>query len=297
MRAKDFFRLFLDAFTEWNEDRGTRLGAAVAYFTIFSFAPLLVVVIAVAGSVLGEKAVRGDVVGQIAGLVGLNTAELIQTMIVESSKPKTGLVATVIGVITLLLGTTGLFAELHDDLNIIWKITAKPRGIVATIRDRFIAFLVVLGIAFLLLVSLVVSAGVVAVGRALGSDLPTLAFVLQMSNFVISLGVGTILFAIIYKVLPDAEIAWRDVWVGAGVTSFLFTIGQFLIGLYVGYSGAASAYGAAGSLVILLLWVFYSAQILFFGAEFTQVYANRYGQHVRPTGNATLVARSSVRPT
>lgn len=297
MRAKDFFRLFLDAFTEWNEDRGTRLGAAVAYFTIFSFAPLLVVVIAVAGSVLGEKAVRGDVVGQIAGLVGLNTAELIQTMIVESSKPKTGLVATVIGVITLLLGTTGLFAELHDDLNIIWKITAKPRGIVATIRDRFIAFLVVLGIAFLLLVSLVVSAGVVAVGRALGSDLPTLAFVLQMSNFVISLGVGTILFAIIYKVLPDAEIAWRDVWVGAGVTSFLFTIGQFLIGLYVGYSGAASAYGAAGSLVILLLWVFYSAQILFFGAEFTQVYANRYGQHVRPTGNATLVARSSVGPT
>lgn len=291
MRAKDFFRLFLDAFTEWNEDRGTRLGAAVAYFTIFSFAPLLVVVIAVAGWVLGEKAVRGDIVGQIAGLVGLNTAELIQTMIVEASKPKTGVVATVIGVITLLLGTTGLFAELQDDLNIIWKIAVKPRGIVTTIRDRFIAFLVVLGIAFLLLVSLVVSAAVVAVGRALGSDLPTLAIVLQMSNFVISLGTGTILFAIIYKVLPDAEIAWRDVWVGAGVTSFLFTIGQLLIGVYVGYSGAASAYGAAGSLVILLLWVFYSAQILFFGAEFTQMYANRFGQHVRPTGGTTLVTR------
>jgi len=292
VRLKDVFHLFIDAFTEWNEDRGTRLGAAVAYFTIFSLAPLLVVVIAVAGRVLGEKAVRGDIVGQIAGLVGLNTAELIQTMIVEAGKPKTGLVATVIGVVTLLIGTTGLFAELQDDLNTIWKIAAKPRGIVATIRDRFIAFLMVLGIAFLLLVSLVASAGVAAVGHVLGSALPASVTVLQLSNFVISLGVGTVLFATIYKVLPDAEIAWRDVWVGAGVTSFLFTIGQLLIGLYVGYSGAASAYGAAGSLVILLLWVFYSAQILFFGAEFTRVYANRFGQHVRPTGDATSMVRS-----
>ena len=292
MRLKDLFHLFIDTFNEWNEDRGTRLGAAVAYFTIFSLAPLLVVIIAVAGRVLGEKAVRGDIVGQIAGLVGLNAAELIQTMIVEAGKPKTGLIATVIGVVTLLLGTTGLFAELQDDLNTIWKIAAKPCGIVATIRDRFIAFLMVLGIAFLLLVSLVVSAAVAAIGQALGSDLPASVIVLQVINFVISLGIGTVLFAIIYKVLPDAEIAWRDVWIGAGVTSFLFTIGQLLIGLYVGYSGAASAYGAAGSLVILLLWVFYSAQILFFGAEFTQVYANRFGQHVRPSGEATLIVRS-----
>ena len=271
MQLKELFHLFIDTFTEWSEDRGSRLGAAVAYFTIFSLAPLLVVVIAVAGRVLGEKAVRGDIVGQIAGLVGLNAAELIQTMIVEAGKPKTGLIATVIGVVTLLLGTTGLFAELHDDLNTIWKIAAKPRGIVATIRDRFIAFLMVLGIAFLLLVSLVVSAAVAAIGHVLGSDLPASVIVLQVINFVSTLGIGTVLFAIIYKVLPDAEIAWRDVWIGAGVTSFLFTIGQLLIGLYVGYSGAASAYGAAGSLVILLLWVFYSAQIFFFGAEFTQV--------------------------
>lgn len=292
MRLKGLLHLFRDAFTEWNDDRATRLGAAVAYYTIFSLAPLLVVVIAVAGRVLGEKAVQGDIVGQIAGLVGQNAAEMIQTMIANAGRPRAGLIATVIGVVTLLVGTTGLFGELQDDLNIIWKIAAKPRGILATVRTRFIGLLIVLGIALLLLISLAVTTGVTALGHAVGTGPLAFGHALPVVTFMVSLGIGTVLFAMIYKVLPDAEISWRDVWVGAAVTSLLFAAGQFLIGLYVGYSGTASAYGAAGSLVVLLLWVFYSAQILFFGAEFTQVYANRYGHQVRPAGGA----RSAVRP-
>lgn len=292
MRLTGLLHLFRDAFAEWNDDRATRLGAAVAYYTIFSLAPLLVVVIAVAGRVLGEKAVQGDIVGQIAGLVGQNAAEMIQTMIANADKPRAGLIATVIGVVTLLIGTTGLFGELQDDLNTIWKIATKPRGILATLKTRFIGFLIVLGIALLMLISLVVTTGVTALGHVVGTDSLVFGRALPVVTFMVSLGIGTVLFAMIYKVLPDAEISWRDVWVGAAVTSLLFTAGQFLIGLYVGYSGTASAYGAAGSLVVLLLWVFYSAQILFFGAEFTQVYANRYGRQVRPAGGA----RSVVRP-
>lgn len=290
MRLKDLFRLFRDTFTEWTDDRATRLGAAVAFYTLFSLAPLLVVAIAVAGRVFGEQAVRGEIVGQIGGLVGQSAAALIQAMLAEASRPRTGLVATGIGLVTLLLGATGLFAELQDDLNTLWKITPRPRGILATIRDRVIGFAVVLGISLILLVALVISAGVAAIGHVLGNLSPASALTLHVINFPISLGLGTCLFAMIYKVLPDAEIAWRDVWVGAAVTSLLFTLGQLLIALYVGYSGTASAYGAAGSLVILLLWVFYSAQLLFFGAEFTRLFADRYGHHIQLAAGATWQA-------
>jgi membrane protein len=290
MGARDIVGLLKDTFTEWSEDKASRLGAAVAYYTVFSLAPLLVVVIAVVGLVFGEKAVRGEIAGQIQGLVGPDGAQMIQAMIANASKPATGIIATVIGIVTLLLGATGLFGELQDALNTIWEIAPKPRGILETIRERVVSFGMVLGIAFLLLVALVISAAVSALGQFLGGVLPVPEVVLQVIDLVISFGIVTLLFAMMYKVLPDAEIAWHDVWIGAAVTSILFAIGKLGIGLYLGHSGTTSTYGAAGSLVVVLLWVYYSAQILFFGAEFTQIYANRYGSHVKPAPDATAAA-------
>jgi membrane protein len=278
---KAIVSLLKDTFTEWSEDKASRLGAAVAFYTVFSLAPLLVVVIAVAGFLFGPAAVQGQIQGQIAGLVGTQAAQLVQTMIAGAYHPAAGIVATVLGLATLLLGATGLFGELQDALNTIWKVEPKPRGIFETVRGRVLLFAMVLVIAFLLLVSLVISAGLAALGQFLGNVLPVPEVVLHALNFVISFLFVTLLFALIYKVLPDAEIAWRDVWVGAAVTSLLFAVGKLAIGLYLGHSGTSSAYGAAGSLVVLLLWVYYSAQILFFGAEFTQLYARRYGSKVQ----------------
>lgn len=290
MSYRDIPGLIKDTFTEWSEDKASRLGASVAYYTVFSLAPLLVVVIAITGLVFGEKAVRGEIVGQIQGLIGADGAQMVQTMIANASKPSTGIIATVIGIVTLLLGATGLFGELQDALNTIWEITPKPRGILTTIREKVVSFGMVLGIGFLLLVALVISAGVAALGHFLGGALPVSELILQVIDFAISFGIVTLLFAMMYKVLPDAEIAWRDVWTGAMVTSLLFVIGKLLIGLYLGHSGTSSTYGAAGSLVVLLLWVYYSAQILFFGAEFTQLYANRYGSLVKAASDATAMA-------
>ncbi len=286
---QNLFELLRSALNEWGEDRASTLGAAVAYYAIFSLAPLLIILVAVAGLAFGEKAVRGEIVGDIAGIVGLNTAEMIQTMLADAGRPTSSPVATVIGVVTLLLGTTGFFAEIQDDLNTLWHVRARPRGIVATIRARFTAFLVVMGIAILLLLSLAASAGLAAIERILGDGLPASASLLQASTFVTSLSLGTVLFAVLFKVLPDAAIDWRDAWVGAMVTSSLVTIGQLIIGIVVAYSGIAWAYGAAGSLVVLLFWVFYSAQIFFFGAEFTRVFAKRYGNDIRPSADAVPV--------
>ena len=287
MNANAIFGLLKDTFKEWSEDKASRLGAAIAYYTIFSLAPLLVVVIAVAGLVFGQKAVQGEIVGQIQGLIGHDGAQTIQTMIANANHPATSIVATIIGLVTLLLGATGLFGELQDSLNTIWEIAPKPRSILATVKEKFLSFTMVLGIAFLLLVSLVVSAGVSALGHFLGGLLPVSELVLQAINFAISFAIITLLFALIYKVLPDAEIDWHDVWIGAAVTSLLFAIGKLAIGLYLGHSGTSSTYGAAGSLVVLLLWVYYSSQILFFGAEFTQIYSNRFGNKIRPSAKAT----------
>lgn len=290
MRWSDAGRLLKDTFTAWSEDKASRLGAAVAYYTVFSLAPLLVIVIAVAGLAFGERAVRGEIIGQIQGTVGHGDAQLIQSMVASAHKPSTGIIAAVLGVATLLLGATGLFGELQDALNTIWKVAPKQRGILTQVRARLVSFGMVIGIAFVLLVSLVISAGVSAVGQFIGGVLPVPEIVLQVINFAISFGIVILLFAMMYKVLPDVEIAWRDVWIGAAVTSLLFTVGKLLIGLYLGHSGVASTYGAAGSLVMLLLWVYYSAQILFFGAEFTHVYTSRFGSHARPAPDATSLA-------
>jgi membrane protein len=288
MNAKTIWTLLKETFSEWREDKASRLAAALAYYTVFALAPLLIIVIAVAGLVFGQEAARGELIAQIQGLVGQEGAQLIETMVESASKPTSGIIATTIAIATILFGASGLFGQLQDALNTIWEVEPKPeRGILGMIKDRFLSFTMVLGIGFLLLVSLIVSAVLSALNPYLKDLLPGSIYWIQILNFIISFGVITLLFAMIYKILPDVEIAWDDVWIGAVVTSLLFNLGKFLIGLYLGNSSAGSAYGAAGSLVILLLWVYYSAQILLFGAEFTQVYAKRRGSWVASAQKAS----------
>jgi membrane protein len=274
----------------WKEDKASRLSAALAYYTIFSLAPLLIIVIAITGLFWQQQAVQEQLISQIQSLVGAEGARFVSDLLASASNPARGITATILGIITLVLGALGVFNELHNALNTIWDVKEEePKGFLEalkkTIFDRFLSFTMVLGIGFLLLVSLVVSAGLSAVQQTLGNAFPLSEFIWQMINLVVSIGVITILFALIYKYLPDAEIAWRDVWLGAFVTAVLFSLGKTLIGIYLGNSAVASSFGAAGSLVLLLVWIYYSAQILFFGAEFTQVYANNYGSKILPEGD------------
>jgi len=272
---------------KWSEDRGPRLGAALAFYSVLSLAPLLVIVLAVAGAAFGDEAARGEIVGQIEGLVGRDGAAAIQDLITHAHQPKRGLLATILGTITLLVGASGVFGELQDSLNTIWHVQPKAgRRLWSVVGDRFLSFAMVLGTAFLLLVSLVVSALLAAVGKLLGSYLSGFDWFLPAIGCAGSFAVVTAIFALIFKVVPDVRIAWRDVWVGAAVTGLLFTLGKLILGLYLGRSGLASAYGAAGSLVVLVVWVYYSAQILFFGAELTQVYARYGGSPIVPARNA-----------
>jgi membrane protein len=289
-RLKTLFQLLRDTLNEFNTDKAPRLAAALAYYTAFSIAPLLLVVISIAGLVWNREAVQDQLDNQIRGLVGIETAQTVQDLVASANHPETGVVATVIGVVTLLLGAAGVFGQLQDALNTVWGVQPRPnQGILAMLRSRFLSFTMVFGIGFMLLVSLVISAILSALNGWLISRLPFSEFVLQASTFIISFGVITLLFAVIYKVLPDAKISWRDVWVGAAVTALLFSIGKSLIGLYIGSSSTASAYGAAGSFVVLLLWIYYSAMIFLFGAEFTQVWARTFGKQIEPSANAILV--------
>jgi membrane protein len=286
---KIIFELLKTTFSEWNADKAPQLAAALAYYTIFSMAPLLIIAIAVAGLLFGQQAAQDQVRMQVTGLVGAEGADFIQSMIQNANKPGAGTLATIIGVVTLLAGAAGVVAQLKSALNTIWNVQPAPgpdglKGILVTIRQQLLSYAMVLGIGFLLLVSLLLSAIIAGVSNIVGDSIPT--FLYEIINFVVSFGVITLLFAAIYKVLPDVEIHWRDVWIGAVITSLLFTIGKVLIGLYLGHSSTASTYGAAGSLVVILLWIYYSAQILFFGAEMTQVYANQYGTHIESRGSA-----------
>jgi membrane protein len=250
-------------FSEWYGDNAPRLGAALAYYTVFSLSPLLIIVIAFAGLVFGREAAQGEIVAQLHGLIGEESAKAVQAMIENAYKPSSGVIATLIGLLTLLIGATGVFAELHDALNTIWEVKPKSGlGLMGLIRDRFLSFAMVLGIGFLLLVSLAISAGLAALGKLMGSMVPTPIYVGQILNLFGAFVVIMLLFAMIYRILPDIEIAWSDVWIGAAFTSVLFTIGKFLIGFYLGRSSVGSAYGAASSLAIILIWVYYSAQIL-----------------------------------
>lgn len=294
-RLKMLFQLLRGTLNEFNADKAPRLAAALAYYTAFSIAPLLLVIISIAGLVWNQEAVQNQLDTQIAGVVGSDTAQTINDLVASANHPSTGVVASIIGVVTLLLGAAGVFGQLQDALNTVWGVQPKPnQGIIAMLRVRFISFTMVFGIGFLLLVSLVISTILSALNGWLISRLPLSEFILQVINFAISFGVITLLFAVVYKVLPDAKIAWRDVWVGAAVTSLLFSIGKFFIGLYIGNSSTASSYGAAGSFVVLLLWIYYSAMIFLFGAEFTQVWARTFGKQIEPSANAIMTNEAKL---
>ena len=293
MNPKEAFSLLKTTLFEWLDDQAPMLGAALAYYTVFSLAPLLIITIAIAGLVFGAEAAQGQIFDQLRGLLGDASGKAMEEIVQSASaEPKTGVVATVIGLVTLLFGASGVFGQLQASLNIIWGVQPKPgRGILGIIRDRILSFGFILVVGFLLLVSLLLTAAIAFVGKQFGAMVPGMEALIQLFNSMLSLAVITLLFAMMFKILPDANIAWRDVWIGAFITALLFTLGKFALGFYLGRSGVASSYGAAGSLIVLLLWVYYSSQIVFFGAEFTQVYANRFGSHVTPSSNAIAVSK------
>jgi membrane protein len=295
MNQTSAVQLIKETFSEWSEDKVPRLAAALAYYTAFALAPLLLIAIAVAGFFFGREAATNQIGQQLAGLLGPTAADAVNTMVeAASANQGGGIIASIIGVATLLFAASGVFGELQDSLNTIWEVQPKPnQGIIATVKQRFFSFAMVLGVGFLLLVSLVLSAVLGALGGLVAGDQAGESLIWKTVNFVVSFGVTTLLFALIYKILPDVKIQWRDVWVGALVTALLFTLGKAALGWYLGRPGTTSTYGAAGSFVALLLWVYYSAQILFFGAEFTQVYAKAYGSQIEPAENAIPVTEEA----
>lgn len=279
------------------DDNVTRLAGALAYFTLLSLAPLVVIAIAIAGLAVDEEALRGRLGTELGAVVGPSGDAAVRAIVENAKTPSTGIVSSALGIVVLLFGASGVFGELQSALNTIWEVAPKPgRGIWGTIKDRLFSFAMVMGVAFLLLVSLLLSTALAAAGRFFEHSLPGGEAVWQVLNFLISFGVVSALFAVTFKVVPDAEVRWRDVWIGAVVTAFLFSVGKFLIGLYLGKSTVASSYGAAGSIVLLVIWVYYSSTILFLGAEFTQVYAKRFGSRIRPSENAVPLA-AGVAPT
>ena len=266
-----------ETFADYIEDSALSRGAAIAYYTVLSIGPVLVICIAIAGLAFGEEAAQGAIVGQLGGLMGDQAAELIQTMVKSASNKSSGIIATVLGIGTLLLTASGVFGEMQASLNVIWKAEPAESGITALVKARAASLGLVATLGFLLLVSLVISAGLSAVGDYINQYVPGAETMLQIANFVISLLMVTALFAAIYKILPDRSLSWRDVGVGAFATALMFTVGKTLIGLYIGSSSIASSYGAAGAFVIVLVWIYYSSQIFLLGAEFTKVWAAHHG--------------------
>ncbi len=271
-------RLLKVAFAGWWADRAMSLGASIAFFTVFSLAPMLLAAIAVAGLAFGREAAQGAIVAELGGMIGTNEASFLETMIASAGNVGSGLIGTAVGTVTFLLLVTGAVVELQDDLNIIWK--AKPPasyGILDFIKTRLVSFALVLGIGFLLLVSLVIDTGVTALGSYLEANFSGASILLRFLNSLVAFAVATLLFAMMFKLLPAVEIQWSDVWTGSLVTALLFTVGKFLIGYYLGKSNVASSYGAAASIITILLWIYYSSLILLFGAEFTKAYAESRG--------------------
>jgi membrane protein len=270
------FGLLRDAGSEWLADRAMRMGAALAYYITFALAPLMLLAIAIAGFVFGEKAARGEVLKQVESMIGEQAGTLLQTMIVSASQPTSGWWATVVGIAILFVGATGLFAELQDQLNAIWKVQVPPdRLVLSFLRDRLLSFAMVLVVGVLLIASLVGSTIVSAVVGQLENR--QVAFLSQTASLTVSFVIILLLFALIYRVMPDTTVAWSDVWLGAVVASVLFVAGKYALGMYLVHSAVASAYGAAGSLAVLLTWLYYASQIFLYGAELTKVYAHRYG--------------------
>ena len=286
-------RLFLDAGKAWSADYAPSMGAAISYYTVFSLAPLLLIAIAVAGAVFGRDAVTGRIVAEMRGLVGEQGANLVQSLVLASSDPHRGMVAGAISIVVLALGATSVFTELQTALDRIWHVPAseKPSGVRSILRARLLSFGVIITLVFLLMVSLLVSAALSAVNTWTTGLLPGMAVMAHVLNFVVSLGVATVLFAFIFKMLPSTHIAWSDVWVGAFTTAVLFEVGKLVIGLYLGRSGFTQPFAAAGSVVVVLAWVYYAAQIFLLGAEFTRLYAQQHGSH-----QATAAAEQAAAP-
>ena len=291
MQRKSIWQFLKTTISEWVEAEPFQLAAALSYYTLFSLAPLLLIAIGVAGFVFGREAAQNQIVETLQGMIGQESAETVQEMIQASNeKPKTGMLSTIIGFVALLFGAGGVVGQLQTSLNKIWEVTPKPgQGIWGFIRQRFFSFAMVLGIGFLLLVSLVVTAVLSSFTGMLSSLLGDATFIAHVVDLLVSFTFVTLLFALIYKYVPDIEIQWRDVWVGAALTAILFTVGKYLVGLYIGSSGVSSTFGAAGSLITILVWVYYSSLIFFLGAEFTRVYATEYGSGVAPAENARPV--------
>lgn len=284
LRFKEIAALVQKSISEWSADNAPRLGAALAFYTLLSLAPLLVVIVGVAALAYGRQAAGGQLAWEIRDLVNPDAAETIQALIQAAYKPATGAIAASLSILTLIWGASSVVIELHDSLNTIWHAPTdtSSKGFAAILRlvkERFYCFALVLAVGFLLLVSLVLSTWISALGRLFGSRLPIPETLLHLTVFLISFFVITILFAAIYKILPDVALEWSDVLVGASITSLIFAAGKQLISLYLGKASFTSAYGAAGSLVILLVWVYYSAQLFLLGAEFTKVYTTTFGSH------------------
>jgi membrane protein len=262
----------------WNEINAPRLGAALAYYTMLSIAPMMVLSIAIAGMVFGRQAAEGRIVYQLQNLIGYEGGVAIQGLLQHTRQLSSGIAASAVGIVVLLWGASSVFAELRDSLDLVWCVKSTTgRGWLGLVKYRFFSFAMVLAIGFLMLVSLVASAAIAAVGKFVGGMLPIPEAVLQLANILLSFVAFTILFALLYKFVPEVLVEWRDVWIGAAVTSLLFSVGKSLIGLYLGKASVGSAYGAAGSLVVFLIWVYYSAQIFLLGAEFTHAFAERHG--------------------
>jgi membrane protein len=281
-----------EAAAAWQEVKAPRLGAALAYYAIFSLAPLVLIAVAVAGLVFGAEAARDQLFDQLQDFLGTEGASAVQTMLAGAANPSSGILALCIGAGTLLLAAAGFFGQLQDALNTIWEVQPLPgHAIRNLVKNRLLTFLMVLGTAFVLLGSLILSTMIAAFQNGLG--LGQSGALGQVVHFVVSFSICTALFAMVYKFLPDIVLAWKEVWYGAAVTAFLFNVGKLLIGLYLGHSAVSSTYGAAGSLVVLLIWFYYSAQIFLFGAELTKAYANQLGSGIVPADHAYRVTEMS----
>jgi membrane protein len=281
---------------EWSRDKCPQLGAALAYYTVFSLAPLVLVLLGVFGLIYGgSEQARQKILDQLRYLIDPSGVKVFEDIANNAAEPKAGILATAIGILIALFGASGIFGQLQDALNTIWSVKLKPgQGIWGFIRARFLSFAMVGGVCFLLLVSLTIENLIRALHSYLQSIVPGGHYLGLAIFYIFDLAIIVLLFAMIFRYLPDVKIAWRDVWTGAALTTILFVIGKFLLGLYLGSGAAGSAYGAASSLITLLLWIFYSAQILLFGAEFTKVYANTYGSHVEPEEHAVKMERKEI---
>lgn len=274
-----WWTLVKESVSAWSDDYGPSMGAALSYYSVFSLAPLLFIVISMAGLIFGDEAARGEVFGQLRGLMGDEAAAAVETMLASLRTPERGATSALVSAVALFVGATTVFAELQDALDRIWRVPplARRGGLWGSLRTRLLSFGMILGIAFLLMVSLVLSAVISALGKWWGGAFGSWELLLQAVNAAAGYAMTTVVFALIYKFIPRVPVAWRDVWIGAAVTALLFTIGRTLIGLYIGKSGIASGFGAAGSVAIVFVWVYYSAQIFLLGAEFTHRYARRCG--------------------